>query len=97
MLAGMDGVGRAPDGTLYYFVQPGSMAARVLAAPGHTIALPPGSDPVTVAGAMNPAMAAWLAMACTRMQVDELRLQQTELHAPDNGVISAPSRRSRAR
>ncbi|AVP58271.1 quinone oxidoreductase family protein [Pulveribacter suum] len=67
-IAGVDGVGRGSDGRLRYFAQapgqPGTMAQRTVIAPGHSIELPPGSDPVAVAGAMNPAMASWLALRC---------------------------------
>lgn len=67
-IAGVDGVGRGADGRLRYFVQspgqPGTMAERTVVAPGHSIELPPGSDPVALAGAMNPAMASWLALRC---------------------------------
>lgn len=67
-IAGVDGVGRGADGRLRYFAQgpgqPGTMAQRTVIAPGHSIELPPGSDPVAVAGAMNPAMASWLALRC---------------------------------
>ncbi|MDF3856534.1 zinc-binding dehydrogenase [Paracoccus sp. P2] len=67
-VAGMDGVGRGPDGRLRYFVQgpgePGTMAERTVIDPHHSIVLPEGSDPVLIAGAMNPAMASWLALRC---------------------------------
>ncbi len=68
MVAGIDGVGRGADGALRYFVQGpgqiGSMADKTVIDIGHSIELPPDSDPVTVAGAMNPAMASWLALRC---------------------------------
>lgn len=66
--AGVDGVGRAGDGTLRYFVQgpgrPGSMADKTIVERARSIELPEGADPVTCAAAMNPAMAAWLALRC---------------------------------
>lgn len=67
-IAGVDGVGRGADGSLHYFVQgaglPGTMAERTVIAPDRSVALPGDADPVTVAAAMNPAMAAWLALRC---------------------------------
>lgn len=63
---GVDGVGRGTDGRLRYFVQgpgqTGTMADKTVIELDHSIELPSGSDPVTIAGAMNPAMASWLAL-----------------------------------
>lgn len=68
VIAGVDGVGRGTDGRLRYFVQepgaPGSMAQRTVIALDHSIELPHDVDPVLLAGAMNPAMASWLALRC---------------------------------
>lgn len=68
LVPGVDGVGRGTDGTLRYFAQgpgqPGTMADRTVISLDHSIELPLGSDPATVAGAMNPAMASWLALRC---------------------------------
>lgn len=68
LVPGVDGVGRGTDGKLRYFVQgpgqAGTMADRTLIEFDHSIELPGDSDPVTVAGAMNPAMASWLALRC---------------------------------
>lgn len=68
LVAGVDGVGRGTDGKLRYFVQGpgqvGTMADKTVIELEHSIELPPDSDPVTVAGAMNPAMASWLALRC---------------------------------
>lgn len=65
---GVDGVGRGADGKLHYFAQGpgqiGTMADRTVIELDHSIELPDNSDPVTVAGAMNPAMASWLALRC---------------------------------
>jgi NADPH:quinone reductase-like Zn-dependent oxidoreductase len=58
-------VGRAPDGSLRYFVLPGttmgSMAERTVIDPRRSVELPAG-DPVTLAAAMNPAMSSWVAL-----------------------------------
>ena len=64
MIPGIDGTGRAPDGTGVYFggVRPpyGSMAQR--AAAGVVLPLPDGLDEVTAAAIVNPAVGAWLAL-----------------------------------
>src|SRR6202167_2953430 len=56
----IDGVGRAPDGTLRYFILPdttmGAMADRTVIALRRSVVLSAGSDPVLIAAAMNPAM-----------------------------------------
>lgn len=68
LVPGMDGVGKGPDGKLRYFVvspdQIGSMAEKTVIEVDHSIKLPSGCDPVTIAAAMNPAMASWLALRC---------------------------------
>lgn len=66
LVAGVDGVGRDTDGKLRYFAQgpgqPGTMADRTVIELDHSIELPADCDPASVAGAMNPAMASWLAL-----------------------------------
>jgi NADPH:quinone reductase-like Zn-dependent oxidoreductase len=68
LVAGVDGVGRGTDGKLRYFVQGpdmhGTMAEQTVIDLRRSIELPDDCDPVTVAAAMNPAMAAWLALRC---------------------------------
>lgn len=68
LVPGIDGVGRGTDGKLRYFVRGpglmGTMADKTVIKLDHSIELPSDSDPVTVAGAMNPAMASWLALRC---------------------------------
>ena len=68
LVAGFDGVGRGPDGTLRYFVQSperiGTLADKTVIETDRSIALPADANPVDVAAAMNPAMAAWLALRC---------------------------------
>lgn len=68
IVPGVDGVGRGTDGKLRYFVQGpgqiGTMAEKTVIELDHSIELPIDSDPVTIAGAMNPAMASWLALRC---------------------------------
>lgn len=68
LVPGCDGVGRDPDGKLRYFVLDdtpfGSLAERTLIDPQRSLVLPRDCDPVEIAAAMNPAMAAWLALRC---------------------------------
>ncbi len=67
-IAGTDGVGRDPDGALRYVVQgpgmPGTMAEQTVIDRNRSILLPAAADPSIIAGAMNPAMASWLALRC---------------------------------
>ena len=66
LVPGIDGVGRAPDGTLRYFVLPdtamGAMAERTVVDTRRSVVLPEDADPVLVAAGMNPAMSAWVAL-----------------------------------
>jgi NADPH:quinone reductase-like Zn-dependent oxidoreductase len=66
LVPGIDGVGRAPDGTLRYFVLPdttmGAMAERTVVDLRRSVVLPDGGDPVSLAAAMNPAMSSWVAL-----------------------------------
>jgi NADPH2:quinone reductase len=65
---GVDGVGRLPDGRRAYIgfapAPYGTFSERTLAPAGvRGVALPDELDDATVAGFLNPAMAAWLALA----------------------------------
>src|ERR1700753_2744405 len=66
LIPGIDGVGRAPDGTLRYLVLPdttmGALAERTVIDVRRSVALPVGTDPVPIAAGMNPAMSAWVAL-----------------------------------
>ena len=66
LVPGIDGVGRAPDGTLRYFLLPdttmGAMAERTVVDLRRSVVLPGDSDPVLIAAAMNPAMSSWVAL-----------------------------------
>jgi NADPH:quinone reductase-like Zn-dependent oxidoreductase len=66
LIPGIDGVGRAPDGTLRYFVLPdttlGAMAEQTVVDVRRSVVLPEGTDPVLIAAAMNPAMSSWVAL-----------------------------------
>ena len=66
LVPGVDGVGRASDGTLRYFVLPdttaGAMAEQTVIDRRRSITLPEGADPVLVAAAVNPVMSSWVAL-----------------------------------
>jgi NADPH:quinone reductase-like Zn-dependent oxidoreductase len=66
LIPGVDGVGRMDDGSRVYFVAddelPGPMAERAIVDTRRMIGLSPGSDPLKVAAAMNPAMSSWVAL-----------------------------------
>jgi NADPH:quinone reductase-like Zn-dependent oxidoreductase len=65
LVPGIDGVGRAPDGTLRYFVVAtdlGAMAEQTVVDLRRSVVLPEGADPVAIAAAMNPAMSSWVAL-----------------------------------
>jgi len=68
LIPGIDGVGRAADGKLRYFVLDdtpwGSMAERTLIDEDRCLELPRDVDPIAVAAALNPAMGSWLALRC---------------------------------
>jgi NADPH:quinone reductase-like Zn-dependent oxidoreductase len=66
LIPGIDGVGRAPDGTLRYFVLPdttmGSMAEKAVIDLRRSVVLADDADPRVIAAAMNPAMSSWIAL-----------------------------------
>jgi len=66
LVPGIDGVGRAPDGTLRYFILPdttmGAMAEQTVVDLRRSVVLTEDSDPVLIAAAMNPAMSSWVAL-----------------------------------
>jgi NADPH:quinone reductase-like Zn-dependent oxidoreductase len=66
MIPGLDGIGRDPDGQLRYFILDdthlGSMADQVAIDPRRSVVLPADTNVLTVAAAMNPAMASWMAL-----------------------------------
>jgi NADPH:quinone reductase-like Zn-dependent oxidoreductase len=66
LIPGIDGVGRMADGQLVYFVLPdtrfGSMADQAVIDTRRSIVVPPGTDPIALAAAMNPAMSSWVAL-----------------------------------
>ncbi len=66
MIPGVDGVARAADGELLYFVAQdeilGSMAETTVIDTRRTVPLPAGVDPIGVAATMNPAMSSWVAL-----------------------------------
>ncbi|MFI6931754.1 zinc-binding alcohol dehydrogenase family protein [Streptomyces sp. NPDC050287] len=66
LIPGIDAVGCTADGELLYFVAPdtalGTMAERAVVDRRRAITLPPGTDPLAVAAAMNPGMSSWVAL-----------------------------------
>ncbi|MGW5351590.1 quinone oxidoreductase family protein [Streptomyces sp. NPDC004031] len=66
LVPGVDAVGRTEQGELLYFVAsddaPGTMAEQAVADRRRAVVLPPGTDPVAVAAAMNPGMSSWIAL-----------------------------------
>lgn len=66
LIPGVDGVARAADGSLRYFILPdtnlGAIAEQTLIDPRRSVPLPEGVDPVAIAAAMNPAMSSWIAL-----------------------------------
>jgi NADPH:quinone reductase-like Zn-dependent oxidoreductase len=66
LVPGIDGVGRAPDGTLRYFVLPdttvGAMAEQTVIDQRRSVILPDDADPILVAAAVNPVMSSWIAL-----------------------------------
>jgi NADPH:quinone reductase-like Zn-dependent oxidoreductase len=66
LVPGIDGVGRAPDGTLRYYILPdttmGAMAEQTVVDLRRSVVIPASSDPVLIAAAMNPAMSSWVAL-----------------------------------
>ena len=66
LVPGIDGVGRAPDGALRYFVLPdttmGAMAEQTVIDQRRSFTLPDGVDPILVAAAVNPVMSSWIAL-----------------------------------
>ena len=71
LVPGIDGVGRASDGTLRYFVLPdttmGAMAEQTVIDRRRSLVLPDSADPILVAAAMNPVMSSWIAL---RQRID---------------------------
>jgi NADPH:quinone reductase-like Zn-dependent oxidoreductase len=66
LVPGIDGVGRASDGALRYFIASdatiGTMAEQTVVDLRRSVVLHEGSDPLLVAAAMNPAMSSWVAL-----------------------------------
>jgi len=76
MIPGIDGVVRTEDGSLIFtgFIEPpyGTFAQRVAAPSAIRFALPPGADPVKVAGGMNPGMSSWLPLIVRKRESEKL-------------------------
>jgi NADPH:quinone reductase-like Zn-dependent oxidoreductase len=65
-VAGLDGVGRRPDGARVYFLLPrapfGGMAERTVVNASHCVLVPDALDDVTAAAIANPGMSSWAAL-----------------------------------
>lgn len=76
MIPGVDAVVRAKDGALIYtgFIEPpyGTLAQRVAAPSAIRFALPPGANPVQVAGGMNPGLSSWLPLTVRKRELEKL-------------------------
>lgn len=85
-VAGVDGVGRLPDGSralIGYAPEPfGTMAERTLVPAGPAIPIPERVDDVTAAGFVNPALGGWMPL---RLRAD-LQPGQTVLVLGATGV-----------
>jgi NADPH:quinone reductase-like Zn-dependent oxidoreductase len=66
LIPGVDGVGRSPEGQLFYFVAYdgglGTMAERAVVDRSRAVALPADADVAAIAAGMNPGMSSWLAL-----------------------------------
>ncbi|HTA36171.1 MAG TPA: zinc-binding alcohol dehydrogenase family protein [Solirubrobacteraceae bacterium] len=66
LIPGIDGVGRAEDGRLLYFVAfdgaLGTMAERNVIDRRRAVTLPDDADVAAIAAAMNPGMSSWMAL-----------------------------------
>ncbi|MGW7537883.1 zinc-binding alcohol dehydrogenase family protein [Amycolatopsis sp. NPDC054798] len=66
LVPGFDGVGRGPDGKLWFFAsfdgRHGSMADQAVIDTRRSFVLPDGADPVTAAATLNCVIASWLAV-----------------------------------
>jgi NADPH:quinone reductase-like Zn-dependent oxidoreductase len=76
LVPGVDAVARTRAGDLIFtgFVRPpyGTFAERMAVPKTMRIALPPGADPVQVAGGLNPAFASWLPLKTRVGEADSL-------------------------
>jgi NADPH:quinone reductase-like Zn-dependent oxidoreductase len=76
LVPGVDAVARtaAGDSILTGFVRPphGTFAERMAVPKAMRIALPPGADPVKVAGGLNPGLASWLALRTRVREIGSL-------------------------
>ncbi len=76
LVPGVDAVARTSGGDLIYtgFVRPphGTFAERMAVPKAMRIPLPPGADPVKVAGGLNPAIASWMALKTRVREIGSL-------------------------
>jgi NADPH:quinone reductase-like Zn-dependent oxidoreductase len=76
LVPGLDAVARTPDGDLVFtgFIEPpyGTMAERMASPAALRVPLPPGADPVRIAGGMNPGLSSWMPLTTRKAEVAEL-------------------------
>jgi NADPH:quinone reductase-like Zn-dependent oxidoreductase len=76
LIPGVDAVARTADGTLVYTGYPeppyGTLAERMSVPDGFRLPLPPGSDPVSIAGGLNPGLASWLPLMARAQEIGAL-------------------------
>jgi D-arabinose 1-dehydrogenase-like Zn-dependent alcohol dehydrogenase len=76
LVPGIDVVARSSAGNLIYtgFVRPphGTFAERMAVPKAMRIPLPPGADPVKVAGGLNPGLASWLPLKARVAEIGSL-------------------------
>jgi NADPH:quinone reductase-like Zn-dependent oxidoreductase len=76
LVPGVDVVARTPAGDLIQtgFVRPphGTFAERMAVPKKIRISLPPGADPVKIAGGLNPGLASWLPLKARVREIDSL-------------------------
>jgi NADPH:quinone reductase-like Zn-dependent oxidoreductase len=75
-IPGVDAVARTPAGDPIFtgFIQPpyGTLAERMAVPTAIRVPLPPGADPVHVAGGLNPGLSSWLPLNARAAEVGEL-------------------------
>lgn len=76
LIPGVDAVALTADGNLIFTgnVRPpyGTMAERMAVPESVGIPLPPGADPIPIAGGVNPGMSSWLLLNARRGELGEL-------------------------
>ncbi|HEY2555409.1 MAG TPA: hypothetical protein VGI15_09160, partial [Candidatus Cybelea sp.] len=76
LIPGVDAVARTADGKLIFtgYVQPpyGTLAERMAVPAGMRLPLPPGADPVRIAGGLNPGLSSWMPLLARAEEIGSL-------------------------